>query len=132
MFMTYLTELPYFDIVHLGSVLHLLNETDSRKAVENSWKILTVGGIFIGQTVGAVVAGTFSREAMMAQVDNNTNQPVPPLRANQAPLRFLHSIESLSQLLQSVGFVEVDVRWKAGKEQQGSKMGLLVFFGVKI
>jgi len=79
-----------FDVVVLGSVIHLLDEEGIvmllRMVLE---ELLCPGGMVIGRTLGTDAPGVFEFGAVAS--------------------RYLHSNESLSELMGRIGYVGVDV-----------------------
>ncbi|MDH5647047.1 MAG: class I SAM-dependent methyltransferase [Candidatus Heimdallarchaeota archaeon] len=75
-----------FDIIHAGSLLHLLTETENESLIHAVFDGLRSGGVFFGRCVG-----------------NETG------REDRSGLRYLHSIETLTRLLERSGFVEISV-----------------------
>jgi SAM-dependent methyltransferase len=85
-----------FDIVYMGSVLHLLSEEDIKKAIQHSFQILAPQGMYLGQTVACSAPTTIARETIQKNLSGKK-------------LRFLHSPSSLKKLLEDIGFSEVKV-----------------------
>jgi len=99
------------DVVHAGSILHLLYETEVNKLINTIYTLLKLNGYIFGQTVA-------DTHPHLASVDHNPNG-----------IRYLHSPTSLKDLLASVGFVDIIVNWKQNPE--GDKWGTLFFSAKK-
>lgn len=74
------------DLVHAGSVLHLLSETEGEELIKKINHILKSGGIFIGRTSGA-------------------SEKIYP----ENRLTTIHSPKSLKELLTSNGFAQIKI-----------------------
>jgi hypothetical protein len=92
-------------VVALTGLLPVLADAAAVTGVLSSvWLLLAPGGIMLGSTAGAP-----------PELVNQTFQwrPAPATSAASAPpQRFLHSAGSLSQLLESMGFINIQVRVK--------------------
>ena len=93
------------DIVYCGLVFHLLSETQTYQLstlVYNNF-LKDQGGIFFGSTVGST-------------------DPVQPIRNNERRdmlgFSFVHSVESLKEMLEKIGFVNVQVEMKNIKKSE--------------
>jgi len=91
----------FFDIVHCGALLHLLEQEQVKHVIQNVDRLLHSTGVFFGYTVAG-----------------ETPLQMPP---NPNGLKFLHSIDSLTQLFGECGFDNVWADWVKGKEPVGEK-----------
>jgi len=109
-----------FDIVSMGSVLHLLTEEQIQTTLQLVYKILKPGGIYIGQTAANDEPKWITRE-----VNSST----------QTGLRYLHSPSSLSELMTKYGFANVEMHmiknYSLSQQEDGTRFGFLSFFGQK-
>ncbi len=80
------TFLHKFDIIHAGSVLHLLTKEEGEDLIQKVHGLLKPNGFFIGRTSGA-------------------KKPMFP----QNGLRTIHSVQSLKDTLDTAGFTDVKV-----------------------
>jgi len=101
-----------FDIIYCGAVIHLLLEPQVLKFCTVAFSLLKENGLFFGQ----------------ALINNDeiiyTRQP-----NKKGGLRFLHCVSSLKQLLENIGFKEVEISVKETKIIEGVRLG--IFYGVK-
>jgi len=101
-----------FDVVYLGSVLHLFAEANVEKCLANILKVLKSGGQLFGQTVG-----------------NETPTEAKSMRESGG-LRYLHSPGSLKQLMERLGYENVKMTWREGLALNMS-YGFITFFATK-
>ncbi len=81
-----------FNIVYEGSVIHLFDQDQIKVFCERVFDILKSGGTFIGRHCGVTdISSTVKRT-------NSTER-----------LRFLHTAETMKELLESLGYIEVIV-----------------------
>jgi len=99
------------DVIHAGSIFHLLQEDDIKKLIQTTFTLLKVNGYLFGQTVADI-------------------HPHLAPTGNQNAIRFLHSPSSLSDLLSSIGYSAIMISWK--KPPQGDKWGILLFSAQKL
>ena len=86
-----------FDVVYAGSLLHLLDEAGVEKMVKAAFALVANGGIFGGRNVGRLTTpGSFARRGGNAFGEMNQ-------------LRYLHTAESLRQVLLAAGFSSAEV-----------------------
>ena len=75
------------DIVHAGSLLHLLTDEQNRTLVKFIYEHLNSSGVFFGRALGRK----------------------DPENSSEAMLKHFHSVESLTKRLEAVGFVDVTI-----------------------
>lgn len=80
--------LEKYDVVYCGSVIHLFNQVQAEILVKNMFKVMNEGAIVFGRTLGSENA--YSVEIGGAE-------------------RYLHSSQTLKELLVGVGFIKVEV-----------------------
>lgn len=115
------------NIIHLGSVLHLFEETEISKVLSHMKMLLTSNSsetkILFGRNVGASTP-TIAESSMYFKKQPTTsptkNEPTP------TGLRYLHSVESLRDLLQSLGFQNVQTLWI--QRPESASYGTLTFY----
>jgi SAM-dependent methyltransferase len=81
-----------FDHVWAGNVLHVLNQENVEAFVRVIFELLNSGGTFFGRCVGSERAQIFQPEI-----------------AGRDPV-YLHSPQSLEEMLRTIGFVDVEVQ----------------------
>jgi len=79
-----------FNFVYTGAVLHVFAKDEAEQFVQNIYNLLVSGGTYFGSCATALEA-------------TQTTEPTP----KKDKLRYLHSPESLEELLKSVGFTNV-------------------------
>jgi len=153
----FLSSLPHkdYDVLYLGAVLHLLQEADIKKLLSIAATLLRERhGVLFGRTVanvtpgiaswnGSVSAGRFTMQlkgsgpedkSNVSAVASASDQPSAPPSANPTQdsagprLRFLHSPESLKQVLQEAGFGNVQTSWFQGAKPENT-YGIVDFYG---
>jgi len=100
-----------FDVVYLGSVLHLLVEESVEKCLSNILQVLKTHGELFGQTVARETPKEVNREG---------------------GFRYLHSPTSLKQLMERLGYENVKIAWKDLAALTGNReYGMIQFYATK-
>jgi len=119
-----------YDIVYMGSVLHLLQESEVHTAIRVASGLLRKGGVYFGGTVGSIPAGIARREGELS----------PSEKEDQNVLRYLNSPETLTETMKSNGFQDITVQFtermpvassSPAENRRVGKWGFMYFFGQK-
>jgi len=81
-----------FNLVYCGSVIHLLEKEQTVNLVKAIFGLMSSGGIFFGRTASS-----------------STGQPVLSEHKERKQNRYLHTGDSLKELLENIGFVSVKI-----------------------
>jgi len=122
----------YYDVVYMGSVLHLLSYQEIERFIEAACSLLKSGGVYFGQNVGVTHDGYISM--LNNPESNSTNQKQPTLLKN------LHSPKSLRDVLIKKGFGDdtMEVDWSDSEwdnkmsRQNGTDRGFMNFYSKKL
>jgi len=98
--------LDYFDVVFMGSVLHLFTEDQIRITLKIVLSILKKNGWYICQHVGALEPTFVERQ------EGGSRIIIPPEKVDRNKHIFLHSPQSMKEEFQKCGFQEVDTNPK--------------------
>jgi len=135
----------YYDVVHMGSVLHLLSEEDVAKALEVANTLLKQGGLYFGQTVGNSSAGNCFRnekgnlefvsktkgDTETSNGNQTTSIEMKDSRKDVAVLRYLHTPDSLVELMKKKGFSQAHTTFAVEQMPKDFKFGFMHFGGTK-
>jgi len=101
------------NVIYTGSVLHVFAEDEVEIFLQNVYEILAKGGTYFGSC------------AMNSEA-HQTEVPTP----KKDKRRYIHSPDSLKQLMEKIGFVDVSVRTKVHNIDHG-RMKTGLFGGYK-
>ncbi|KAJ3274297.1 hypothetical protein HDV01_003141 [Terramyces sp. JEL0728] len=89
---------PGFDVISAQAILHVLSKSQVEGFLKNCFKYLNTDGILFGTCGGSEVAKEWEEQT-----------PTKGLEGRVATNRFLHSVESLTDLLAFIGFQDIEV-----------------------
>ncbi|KAJ3318261.1 hypothetical protein HDV06_000704 [Boothiomyces sp. JEL0866] len=89
---------PGFDVISAQAILHVLSKPQVEQFLKNCFKFLNTDGILFGTCGGSEVAKDWEEPT-----------PTKGLEGRVATNRFLHSVESLTDLLTMIGFHDIQV-----------------------
>jgi len=110
-----------FDVVYMGSILHLLNEEQVKRSLMVASSLLSRrNGVLLGRTVGI----ENSSSAVSLPTDNN------PERVS----RFLHSPDSLKKVLEACGFQNIEITWTVRNREgeRNEEWRLMCFYAERV
>jgi len=94
-----------FNLIYCGSVFHLLEKEQTVNLAKAIFGLMSSGGIFFGRTGGSL-----------------TGKPEESEHKERKQKRYLHTEESLKELLESIGFVNVKIEKNDEPDRENPNM----------
>jgi len=95
-----------FNVIYTGAVLHVFAEDEVVLFLQNIYDMMVPGGIYFGSCGVADTPGI-----------TTVSTPV-----KKDKMRYIHSSESLKELLEKIGFQEVDIQVSLGSEEKNTDL----------